>query len=97
MNSDDWKSHPSLNGISKEKLNILTEILTQAEKKKPEELIPFFLKSSADANSKGISFSDAETDLILSVLKKNMSKKDIQKIDTIRRLSQVIAKKQANS
>lgn len=97
MNSFDWKSHPSLKGISKEKLNILTDILSQAEKKKSDELIPFFLKSAADANRNGIAFTDAETDLILSVLKTNMSQKDIQKIETIRRLSQMIAKKQANS
>lgn len=95
--STDWKNHPGLNGIPREKLNMLTGILTQAETMKSDALIPFFLKSATEAGKKGISFSDSETDLILNVLKSRMSKQDIQKIDTIRKLSQMIAKKQANS
>lgn len=97
MSNIDWKSYPGLNGISPEKLNMLTSILSQAESVKSDSLIPFFLKSASEANKKGISFSDSETDLILNVLKTKMSKQDIQKIDTIRKLSQMIAKKQANS
>ena len=97
MSNIDWKSYPGLNGISPEKLNMLTSILSQAESVKSDALIPFFLKSASEANKKGISFSDSETDLILNVLKTRMSKQDIQKIDAIRKLSQIIAKKQANS
>lgn len=97
MKNNDWRNHPSLKGISDAKLDMLTSILTQAENVQSDSLIPFFLKSASDANKKGINFSDSETDIIVNVLKSKMSKQDIQKIDSIRKLSRIIAKKQANS
>ena len=51
------------------------------------------MASMKNANSKGISFNDNETELILNVLKQRMSSQDIKKIETIRNLSQIIAAK----
>lgn len=93
----NWKKDPSLSGISAEKLNLLTEILSQSESLNANALIPFFLSAASNAGKKGISFSDDETDTILNVLKINMSPAEIQKIETIRKMSHMISKKQTNS
>lgn len=87
MRSNDWMRDPKLKGISPEKLNLLTALLSQANGKSQNELIPFFLAATQKANAQGVSFNENETDMILNVLKQNMSKEEQEKIDTIRRLS----------
>ena len=91
--NNDWAKNPILSNIDPMKLQILNEFASQAEKKNPNELLPFFMASMKNANSQGISFNDNETELILNVLKQRMSSQDIKKIETIRNLSQIIAAK----
>lgn len=93
MAENDWRSSPILKGISAEKLDVLVKLLEESKSKSPKELIPFFIASTTDANNKGITFTDDETVLILSVLKTGMTEEDIKKIETIRKLSRMISKK----
>lgn len=90
---NDWLNNPILKDVSPEKLTLLMDLVTQSQKLSPKELIPFFLSSSAKASAQGIHFSDAETDLILSVLKEKMNEDEKKKIDTIKKLSKMIASK----
>lgn len=95
MSDNQWINHPDLQNIPPEKLILLTELLNQSSQKKPEELIPFFLAATSKAESMGTSFSDSETDIILEVLKQNMTPEQQSKIEMIRKLSNMIyAKKQ---
>lgn len=87
------KDNPALAGISKEKLDMLSSMLQASEKLTPEALIPFFIKSASDANKQGMSLSDAETNLILDAMKTKMSSSDIKKIDTIKKLANMINNK----
>lgn len=80
----------SINGISAEKLNMLTEIIKKSENVSGDNMIPFFLNAAADANAKGISFSDSETDLIINALKTNMTPEQISRLETVRRLAKMI-------
>lgn len=92
---EEWRNSPLLKNVSEEKLNLLVQLFEKSKSLKSNELIPFFLSASTKAASEGITFSDNETELILSVLKERMSKEDIKKIDTIRKLAKMInAKKQ---
>ena len=90
---DELKNNPALKDISPEKLELLISLVTKAETLKQNEVMPFFLSLTKEASSKGISFNDAETELILGVLKKRMSPQDIKKIDVIRNLSRRISNK----
>ncbi len=90
---NELKNNEALKDISPEKLDLLVTLVTKAETLKQNELMPFFLSITREANSKGISFNDAETEIILNVLKKKMSSADIKKIDMIRNLTNMIAKK----
>lgn len=91
--NNDWANNPMLSNIDPLKLKILNEFASQAEKKSQNELLPFFMASMKNANSKGISFDDNETELILNVLKQKMSSKDIKKMETIINLSKMITSK----
>lgn len=90
---NELKNNPALKDISPEKLDLLVTLVTKAETLKQNELMPFFLSITKESNSKGISFNDAETEIILNALKKKMSPADIKKIDMIRNLTNMIAKK----
>lgn len=79
-----------INGISPEKLKILSEIIKQSENVSGENMIPFFLNAAANANAKGISFSDDETELIINALKTNMTQEQINRLETVRRLAKMI-------
>lgn len=86
----------NINGISPDKLNILTEIIAQSENISSDNLVPFFLNAAATANFRGINFSDEETDIIINALKTNMTKKQINKLDTVRKLSKMIMSSQSS-
>lgn len=88
-----WMNHPNLQSVSPEKLIMLNELFNQSSTKKPEELIPFFLSATQKAESMGQGFTNSETDLILDVLKQNMAPQQQSKIETIRKLSQMIYQK----
>lgn len=89
----DWKNDSRLRNIPPEKLNILTTIISNSEGLNSNELIPFFLNQTAAASSKGINFSDSETELIIDVLKTNMTPEQIKRIELVKKLSFMISKK----
>ena len=93
MADNEWMNNPALENIDPVKLKLLTEMVAQAETKNKDELVPFFLAINSKAASQGINFNDAETEIILNVLKKKMSPQDIKKIETIRSISNMLAKK----
>lgn len=92
-NNEDWMNNEALKDIDPVKLQLLKEMVAQAEEKNKDELLPFFLALNSKAASQGINFNDAETEIILNVLKKKMSPQDIKKIETIRNISNMLAKK----
>ena len=92
-NYNELKNNPALKDISPEKLDLLVKLVTKAETLKQNELMPFFISVTKEANSKGVSFNDAETEIILNVLKKKMTPADIKKIDMIRNLTNMISRK----
>lgn len=94
MEKNAWMNDDRLAGISDEKLDLLVKIVEQSRTKSTKELIPFFLRESTAAHSNGINFSNNETDVILDVLKERMSPEEIKRIETVKKLSSMITKKQ---
>lgn len=86
----------SLKGVSPEKVNLISNIIKQSETVSSENLIPFFLNAASTANQRGITFSDEETDLIINCLKTNMTPEQITKIDTVRKLANIISAGKTN-
>ena len=92
-NNSDWKKDSRLNNISKEKLDILTNIISGANGLSNNEIIPFFLKQTTEASSNGIYFTDAETELIIDVLKAGMTPEQRKRIEIVKRMSIMLNKK----
>jgi hypothetical protein len=91
---NEWLKNPKINQrISPQKLMLLNQLLGQSNMKSKDELIPFFISAATQANSMGMSFSDAETDAILDVLKETMPEADRTRVETIKSLAKMISKK----
>ncbi len=81
--------------INPEKQAALDAVLSQAQNKKPTELINFLVSYASSKDH--VNFSDSETDKIVNELKKNMSPNDIKKIDTIKQISKILEARANNS
>lgn len=94
MINNKWMDDPVLSGISNEKMEILTKILDSSNGMEPKQMLTYFIQESNKASKNGINFTDAETDAILNVLKSDMTPAEIKKIDTIKKMVNILAKKQ---
>lgn len=88
---------PEFNNIPQDKINALKNIVKESENIPSDNLIPFLLNAAGEANKKGITFSDAETELIINTLKLNMSPMERNKLDNIMRLAKIIHGNQNNN
>lgn len=80
-----WKNDPRLNNMSSQKLQYLTDLVSQVEKTPKDKLMPLFMSISMGSN--GMNFSDQETDLLVSILTKDMAPAEKKKLDTLKTLS----------
>ena len=92
MSNNKWMDDPILNNISTEKLEALTKIIEGAKGMDPKKMFVFFLTESNNARKNGVNFTNEETELILNVLKQNMTAEEIKRIDTVRKMVSMIEK-----
>ena len=86
-----WMQDPTLSAIDPEKLTHLSSLASQGEQLNQKQLLPFLLAAASKSDKQNMNFSSVETQAILSVLKKNKSQKEQEKID---RLVQMFQKMQ---
>ncbi len=91
MTEEELLNNPKLKNIDRDKLDTLLKLTSLAGSKSNDELLPFLLSTLKGSGS--VDFNDAETEVILEVLKTKMSPKEIKKIETIRNLSKMITSK----
>lgn len=92
MSNNKWMDDPVLEGISNEKLEMLTKIIEGAKGMEPKQMLTYFIQQSNAAGKQGINFTNSETDLILNVLKEGMTPEEIKRIDTVKRIMAMLEK-----
>ena len=93
MSSNKWMDDPVLNGISNEKLEMLTKIIEGAKGMEPKQMLTYFIQQSNIAGKNGINFTNAETNLILNVLKEDMPPEEVKRIDMVKKIVEMVGKK----
>lgn len=93
MSNNKWMDDPLLNGISNEKLDALTKIIEGAKGMEPKQMFTYFIQQSNMAGKQGINFTNAETELILNVLKEDMSPEEIKRIDMVKQIMNSLSRK----
>lgn len=75
-----------LKSMSPEKLQFLMNFASKDKPTEMKDMMPFLLSTMNTAKSKDIQFTDPETELLVSLLKQNMTEEESAKADKIIRL-----------
>lgn len=83
MDYNFMKNNPDLSKISPEKLNFLMQFAAQNKSGNAKEMSNMILGAMNNAKKEGIQFTPNETDLIIEILKQNMSPEEQRKADQL--------------
>ena len=84
MNPADLLNNPQLQNISPEKLALLMNLAqNNSSKETPQEMAESLKNASETAQKQGINFSSNEREMIVEVLKQNMSPQEQKKVDLL--------------
>lgn len=86
MAYDFLENNPLLANMSPEKLQFLMHFASSEKPTDMKEMLPFLLSVSNSAKAKDIQFTDPETELLVNILKQNMSEEEAKKADKIMQL-----------
>lgn len=81
MTFEELNQNPLLKGMDPEKLQFLLNFASSKKPTEMKDMTSFLLKTMTQARSKNIRFSEKETELLIGLLKQNMSEEDAKKAD----------------
>ena len=84
--NQNWKNHPALKTMDPKKLEIMELLVRQCQGKSLETVLPDLMAASSRLAELGLSFTNAETSIIIDALKEGMSPEEQQRINMLRNL-----------
>lgn len=86
MKDLSWLDHPAIANIDPKKLDILKELMNEADGMPLDKTVPLLLKANATLKAQNLSFSTNESALIMEILTKDMSSADKVKFENMKRM-----------
>lgn len=83
LTSGEWMRDKALSHIPHFKLEFLQIMLFESRKLKQEEMLPFFMSVIKASREKNITFTEAEMDSILEVLKEHSSPGELNRMNQL--------------
>ncbi len=83
MGNDLFQNNPLLQNMAPEKLQFLMNFASAQKPADFKEMMPFLLSTMNSAKANNIQFTDPETELLITILKQNMSPEESAKADKI--------------
>ena len=83
MDISDLLKQGNMGNISPEKLNFLMQFANQNQSGNAKEMSSELSHASSTAKKEGIEFSENERDMMINILKQNMSEEERKKTDMI--------------
>ena len=84
--NNDWMNDPSLAGIDKAKLDFLQALVFDSRGMSREQMLPFLMAVAKRGQADHITFTNAEIDTIVAVIKKESSPEEAATIDKMMRM-----------
>lgn len=81
--TNEWMKDESLKNIDAYKLEFLQALVFESSNLKKEQLLPFFMAVAKRGQKENVTFSDAEMEAIINVLKKHAAPEEIGKMEKI--------------
>ncbi|HHV13638.1 MAG TPA: hypothetical protein GXX75_25560 [Clostridiales bacterium] len=85
MPDTSWTNNPKLNHIDPRKMTIFLELMKEAEGKPMEQLVPLLMNANKKLQQQNMAFSKDESDVLMEILTKNLSPKERQQFEMIRK------------
>lgn len=92
LSSGEWMRDDALSHIPHSKLEFLQIMLFESRKLKQEEMLPFFMSVIKISREKNITFTEAEMDSILEVLKEHSSPDELNRMNQIMQMRKSMEK-----
>lgn len=83
LSSGRWMQDKALSHIPHAKLEFLQIMLFESRKLKQDEMLPFFMSVIKVSREKNITFTEAEMDSILEVLKEHSSAEELGRMNQL--------------
>lgn len=83
MDFDFFKNNENFSNISPEKIDFLMKFAAQNKSGNAKEMSNMIMGAVNNAKKEGIQFTPNETDLIIEILKQNMSPEERRKADQV--------------
>lgn len=83
MNTNNFQNHPAFANLTPEKLNFLINFANMKKPTQMHEMMPFLMSSMKQAQKENIQFTSNETDLLIEILKQNLSPEESKKVDMV--------------
>lgn len=84
--NNDWMNDPSLAEIDKAKLDFLQALVFESRGMSREQMLPFLMAVAKRGQADHITFTNAEIDTIVAVIKKESSPEEAATIDKMMRM-----------
>ncbi len=86
MADTSWTNNPRLNSVDPRKLAILLDLVKEAEGKPMDKLLPLLMTTNKRLQEQNLAFTKDESDLMIEILSKNMTPKEKQQFEMIRKI-----------
>ena len=93
MADTSWTNNPRLHNVDPKKLAILLELMKEAEGKSMDKLLPLLMTTNKRLQEQNLTFTKDESDLMIEILSKNMTPKEKQQFEMIRKMMATNKKK----
>lgn len=83
MNPNIFQNNPAFANLTPEKLNFLMNFANTKKPTQMQEMMPFLMASMNQAKKENIQFTPNETNLLIEILKQNLSPEESKKVDMV--------------
>jgi hypothetical protein len=85
MPDTTWTNNPKLKNIDPRKMTIFLELMKEADGKPMEQLVPLLMNANKKLQQQNMAFSKDESEILMEILTKNLSPKEKQQFEMIRK------------
>ena len=86
MDNNIFQNNPAFKNLSPEKLSFLMNFANSKKPTQMQEMMPFLMSSMNQAKKENIQFTPSESDLLIEILKQNLSPEEAHKVDMMMRI-----------
>ena len=86
MADTSWTNNPKLKNIDPRKLAILLDLVKETEGKPMDQLVPLLMNTNKRLQQQNMTFSKDESDVMLEILTKNLTPKEKQQFEMIKKI-----------